>query len=247
MTTNGASGARAETVPEWGSVLAVVAHPDDESFGLGAVLDALSTSGSRVSVLCLTHGEASTVHGVSGDLATLRAAELQAAAAALGVASAELRDHPDGSLGAVPRHTLVEDVAQVAEAVGAAGLVVFDPSGITGHPDHVAATAAALDAADALGLPVLGWTLPRATADQLNAEFGAGFTGHDLAAGDLLLAVNRDRQRAACQQHESQAVPTSVLWRRLELLQDIEHLRWLRRGPAAEPATTTARTGPGSP
>lgn len=245
MSTDVASVARAATVPDWGSMLAVVAHPDDESFGLGAVLDAFARSGSRVSVLCLTHGEASTVHGVSGDLVTLRAAELQVAAAALGVASAELRDHPDGSLGAVPRHTLVEDVTQVAEAVGASGLVVFDPSGITGHPDHVAATAAALDAADALGLPVLGWTLPRATADQLNAELDAGFIGHDLAAGDLLLLVNRDRQRAACQKHVSQAVPTSVLWRRLELLQDVEHLRWLRGGPAAAPPTT--RTRPGSP
>ena len=34
------------TLPGWSSVLAVVAHPDDESFGLGAILDSLD-GGSR--------------------------------------------------------------------------------------------------------------------------------------------------------------------------------------------------------
>jgi hypothetical protein len=50
--------------PAWSSVLAVVAHPDDESFGLGAILDAFNRAASRTAVLCLTHGEASPVHGV---------------------------------------------------------------------------------------------------------------------------------------------------------------------------------------
>ena len=36
--------------------LAVIAHPDDESFGLGAVLAALVEAGVGVPVLCLTHG-----------------------------------------------------------------------------------------------------------------------------------------------------------------------------------------------
>lgn len=40
--------------------LAVVAHPDDESFGLGAVLGYLVHNGAEVSVLCFTRGEAST-------------------------------------------------------------------------------------------------------------------------------------------------------------------------------------------
>ncbi len=42
-------------------MLAVIAHPDDESFGLGAVIDALITAGAIVDVLCLTRGEASTL------------------------------------------------------------------------------------------------------------------------------------------------------------------------------------------
>ena len=46
-------------LPRWRRVLAVVAHPDDESFALGALLDRFVTAGAEVSVLCLTHGEAS--------------------------------------------------------------------------------------------------------------------------------------------------------------------------------------------
>lgn len=69
-------------LPAWDRVLAVVAHPDDESFGLGAILDAFAGAGAHVVVLCLTRGEASTIHGVSGDLAALRATELQNAPSA---------------------------------------------------------------------------------------------------------------------------------------------------------------------
>lgn len=226
-------------LPGWTSALAVVAHPDDESFALGAVLDAWVRSGCQVSVLCLTRGEASTVHGISGDLLALRAMELRDAASALGLSAAELSDHPDGGLGRVSRPALAREVHDTALRVKAQGLVVFDESGVTGHPDHVAASDAALDAARELDLPVLGWTLPSNVAEQLNEEFGATFTGHDPAEVDLTVSVERDRQRTASLAHASQAVPTSVLWRRLELLGDVEHLRWLRRPPALGPARST--------
>lgn len=36
-------------LPAWRSVLAVVAHPDDESFGLGAILSAFADRGGRAS------------------------------------------------------------------------------------------------------------------------------------------------------------------------------------------------------
>lgn len=229
-------------LPGWASVLAVVAHPDDESFGLGAVLDALARSGCTVSVLCLTKGEASTVHGISGDLRTLRAVELQEAAALLGLSSAKLSDHPDGALGRVSHAVLVREISETATRVGAEGLVVFDPSGVTGHPDHVAASTVALEAAEALGLPVLGWTIPRDVAGQLNEEFGTAFVGHHPAEVDLSVSVDRDRQRVASLAHASQAVPTSVLWRRLELLGDVEHLRWLRTTAGGTPASAVVPT-----
>jgi len=230
---------RAVALPGWTSVLAVVAHPDDESFGLGAVLDAFVRAGAAVEVLCLTHGEASTLHGAEGDLVSVREAELTAAAAALGVNRAVLHDHPDGALGDLCRTRLATEVVTAAGSSGAQGLVVFDTTGVTGHPDHVAASAAALLAAETFNLPVLGWTLPEGVAAQLNQEQGTSFTGHSAGNVDLLVTVDRARQRVACLAHQSQALPTSVLWRRLELLGDNESLRWLRPagGAAGHPAT----------
>ncbi len=220
---------RADTLPAWTSVLVVVAHPDDESFGLGALLDAFARSGAGVEVLCLTQGEASTLHGAPGDLASLRRAELAAAAQVLGVSRAILKDHPDGELGDLPVAMLAAEVVAAAGSIGADGFLVFDTAGVTGHPDHMAATAAGLLAAEILHLPVLGWTLPEAVAAQLNQEVGAGFIGHRDEKIDLQVTIDRAGQRLASQAHTSQALPNSVLWRRLELLGSTESLRWLRR------------------
>lgn len=236
-TTTKPGEATGGALPRWTSVLAVVAHPDDESFGLGAVLDAFNQAGTVATVLCLTHGEASTIHGVSGDLASVRAVELQSAAHTLGVRSTVLGDHCDGGLDTVDRAALAAEVASAGRKCNAEGMLVFDPSGVSGHPDHAAATAAALKASEASGLPVLGWTLPQAIAEQLNEEFGAAFVGHERDEIDLVLAVQRERQRLASLAHASQAVPTSILWRRLELLGDREYLRWLRREDQATPVT----------
>jgi N-acetylglucosamine malate deacetylase 2 len=225
MTTT----SRAPDLPAWMSVLVVVAHPDDESFGLGAIVDAFTGRGARVDVICLTHGEASTLHGAPGDLALLRGAELASAAEMLGVTQTMLHDHPDGSLGDVPGTTLAAEVAAAAGACLAEGLLVFDVAGVTGHPDHVAATSAGILGAEMLDLPVLGWTLPEDVAAVLNHELGSGFIGHQAGDIDVRVSVDRSRQRLASRAHVSQALPSSVLWRRLELLGDTESLRWLRK------------------
>jgi LmbE family N-acetylglucosaminyl deacetylase len=219
---------RPDVLPAWTTVLAVVAHPDDESFGLGALLDAFTRAGASVVVLCLTHGEGSTLHGAPGDLASLRGVELAAAADMLGVTRAMLKDHPDGELSDLPAAILAAEVVTASESCGANGLLVFDTAGGTGHPDHMAATAAGLLAAEILNLPVLGWTLPEAVAAQLNQELGASFVGHPEPDIDLRVIVGRTRQRLASHAHKSQALPSSVLWRRLDLLGDTESLRWLR-------------------
>jgi len=216
-------------LPPWRSVLAVVAHPDDESFGLGAVLAGFADAGAAVAVLCFTHGESSTLHGIEGDLASLRAAELSGAARVLGVDPVRLVDYPDGALAGVDVDALSAHVLDLAGEVGADGLLVFDTDGVTGHPDHARATLAAVAAADSLGLAVLGWTVPRTVAAALNQEYGAAFTGHDPQDIDLVVTVDRTRQLAAVACHPSQAIPGSLLWRRLDLLGDTEYLRWLRR------------------
>ena len=134
-------------LPAWPAVLAVVAHPDDESFGLGAIIDRMSSAGAAVHVLCYTRGEASTLNQTGTDLLRQRARELRQAGAALGVSTVALLDYPDGRLAAVPPGELTAHIAGLAARHRPGGLLVFDDTGITGHADHQSATQAAVRAA----------------------------------------------------------------------------------------------------
>ncbi|MFD5256379.1 PIG-L deacetylase family protein [Streptomyces bobili] len=203
-------------------VLAVVAHPDDESFGLGGLLALLSDRGVPTAVLCFTHGEASTLHGRPGDLHTVRAGELARAAQELGVKRVELAGHPDGGLVDVPLPPLAAEVARLIGEQCPSHLLVFDSGGVTGHRDHQRATHAAQFAARRAGVAVVGWTLPLHVADRLNAEFGTSFTGPDPAECHVVAPVPRGRQCRAIACHASQSSDNPVLWRRLELLGDRE-------------------------
>jgi LmbE family N-acetylglucosaminyl deacetylase len=218
---------RAGGLPAWRRPLAVVAHPDDESFGLGAVLARFAEQGSAPSVLCFTHGEASTLHAVEGDLHRVRAGELASAAQLLGLAHVDLLEEPDGRLDDVDPRQLDQAVDEAVRRHDADGLLTFDTTGVTGHPDHIAAAHAAISAGKARDLPVLGWTLPETVAQTLNAESGAAFAGRPPGQLNLVLRVSRTTQLHAVHAHPSQAVPGSVLWRRLELLGDHEYLTWL--------------------
>ena len=213
-------------LPPWTRVLVVVAHPDDESFALGALLDRFVGSGAEVSVVCLTRGEASTLGADAVDLVAVREAELRAASTVLGLTGSTLLDHPDGGLSdPALSGPLAAGVSAEVARTEPDGLLVFDPfGGVTGHSDHTAASNAALAAAARAGLPVLGWALPSSVAERLNAEYSAGFAGHPRE--ELVrVRVSRARQLAAVGEHVSQAVPGSVLWRRLELLGDSEYVR----------------------
>lgn len=217
------------------AVLAVVAHPDDESFGLGAVLDWFTRRGVPVGVLCFTHGEASTLHAGPGDLATVRTAELRVAAGILGVSPVRLLDYPDGRLGQTTVAELAGHVIRLIDEGNPSHLLVFDEGGITGHPDHQAATAAALVAARSTRRPVLAWAVPEPVADQLNAEFGTAFRGRPAAQLGERLVVSRVRQRRAIAAHTSQSHTNPVLHQRIALLGDHEHLRLLHRPMEAAP------------
>lgn len=220
-------------LPRSRQVLAVCAHPDDESFGLGAVLSGFTAHGTRVRVLCFTRGEASTLGRPDCSLADRRAAELTAAAEALRIEDVQLFAYPDGALAQMPLDELTGRVADTL--AGADLLLVFDDNGITGHPDHRRATQAALAAAAVFRVPVLAWALPQSVADQLNAEFGAGFQGRRIADLDIMIEVDRARQRAAINCHTSQSRDNPVLWRLLELLGDHEYLRWLHPPSTRQP------------
>lgn len=229
-----------ESLPPSQSVLAVCAHPDDESFGLGAALGTFNELGSATSVVCFTHGEASTFGAEVIDLGSVRAGELLSAADELGVSDVALFDFVDGCLTEEALDSLTIRISQAALRTRADLLLVFDEGGITGHLDHCRATEAAVATARELDLPVLAWTLRENVADTLRREFDATFVGRADAELDFVVRVDRDRQSRAIQQHVSQAFDNPVLGRRLELQGDDEAFRWLRApSPSTENAALT--------
>ena len=212
-------------------MLAVVAHPDDESFGLGAVIGWLRGRPVPVSALVFTHGEASTIGAgdASAELGDIRARELADASDVLGLTRYVLHPYPDGRLSRVP---LVDRVRRIEEAGTVDALLAFDHTGITGHPDHIAATQAALEYATQGGVPLYLWTLPQDVAASLNTRFGTSFRGRPIDEITFTLDVgpHRERQWEAIRCHESQKGGLEVVRTRLELLGSWEHISALNLG-----------------
>src|SRR5215207_3637612 len=88
------------------TLLAVFAHPDDESFLCGGTLARYAAAGVRVVLACATRGEAGEISdpalASAENLAAVRQDELHAAAAILGVLDVRLLDYEDGTLGTLP-------------------------------------------------------------------------------------------------------------------------------------------------
>ena len=128
-------------------LMAVVAHPDDESLGLGATLARYAGEGAAVSVVTATNGEAGRYRGHPQDhplhpgkeaLSAIRVRELRAATATLGVHELFLLGYPDKQL---DRADPVEAAGRIAAAIRRARpqvVLTFGPDGAYGHPDHIA-------------------------------------------------------------------------------------------------------------
>ena len=84
------------------TILAVFAHPDDESVACGGTLARLADAGVRVVLLCASRGESGSTSDPSlvsdGDLGRVRTQELRDAAAVLGISDVLIFEHPDGDL-----------------------------------------------------------------------------------------------------------------------------------------------------
>lgn len=123
------------------TLLAVFAHPDDESFRPGGTLALLARRGVRVQVLTATRGEG----GSCGDpplctpeeLPAVREAELRCACAALGLEPPRFLDYRDGTLAEVDAEGLTAAILHVVQEVHPQVMLTFGPEGLSGHPDHV--------------------------------------------------------------------------------------------------------------
>jgi LmbE family N-acetylglucosaminyl deacetylase len=206
-----------------GSVGAVVAHPDDETFGLGALLANLASEGRAVHLLCFTHGEASTV-GATDGLGDIRRRELFDAAGVLGLTDVTLLDFADGSLDVVP-HAELDARIDGWLPTDVAALVVLEPQGVTGHADHKAVSRAAERVADERALPVIEWGIDPLTASRLHEEHDLSFESIGDGPGVHDVRVDRSAQLAAIQRHASQLDDDPVVCKVLALRGDTERVR----------------------
>jgi len=148
------AGPRPAPAGEARRLLAVLAHPDDESFGPGGTLALYAYRGVEVHLACATRGEVGTVseellHGYA-DIGTLREHELRCAAGHLrltGVHFLGYRDSgmpgsPDNqhprALAATPLDDVAAQVTQLIRRLRPQVVITFDPIGGYRHPDHIA-------------------------------------------------------------------------------------------------------------
>src|SRR5262245_51602959 len=122
-------------------ILAVFAHPDDESIACGATLARCADAGARVALLCATCGEAGERLPGSGaedvGLGVIRRGELQQAAARLGIDDVIILDHPDGSLDDVDAALFRQEIVLAIRHVRPDVVITFGPDGLYWHPDHI--------------------------------------------------------------------------------------------------------------
>jgi LmbE family N-acetylglucosaminyl deacetylase len=153
-------------------VLVLAAHPDDETFGLGASVSSLTSAGVRVHVVALTEGEAALDHlGVSvPGLREQRRAEFGLACNELGATTSHVLDLGDGRL----RHRqdeLDEVLGQLTDTLRP--IHVFAPWWGDPHPDHAAVGEAALRVGYHSACAITGyliWALQWMSPDDIPAK-----------------------------------------------------------------------------
>ena len=121
------------------TVLAVFAHPDDESLACGGTLARLADEGVRVVVIVASHGERGAQTGPARDdaLGLTRAIEMRAAARALGVSDLIILDHPDGDLRWAHVSAFHADLLLIIRRHSPAAVITFGEDGLYWHLDHV--------------------------------------------------------------------------------------------------------------
>jgi LmbE family N-acetylglucosaminyl deacetylase len=139
-------------------LLAVFAHPDDESMGMGGTLVKYSAEGVETHLICASRGE----RGWFGPeeqypgpqrLGQIRAKELENAAKELGVKGLYFLNYIDGEVDKADHAEAIGKIVTHVRRIRPQVVVAFPPDGNYGHPDHIAigqfTNAAIVCAADA--------------------------------------------------------------------------------------------------
>jgi LmbE family N-acetylglucosaminyl deacetylase len=134
-------------------LLSVLAHPDDESFGMGGTLAKYAQAGTEVHLICATRGEAGEVdpeylEGFSS-IGQLRESELFCAVDKLGIQEVHLLGYRDSGMSGsadnnnpealvnAPLNQVAEEIAELIRRIKPQVIITFDPVGGYRHPDHI--------------------------------------------------------------------------------------------------------------
>jgi LmbE family N-acetylglucosaminyl deacetylase len=128
-----------QQVAALGDIVAVWAHPDDESYLAGGLMAIARAGGARVTCVTATNGEFADSKRQRRMIARTRRAELAAALDVLEVTDQVRLGLPDGGCEAVDPRGRVGVIAALASIITDRSpdtIVTFGPDGLTGHPDH---------------------------------------------------------------------------------------------------------------
>jgi len=232
-----------EEQQQGGGLLLVMAHPDDESMGSGGLVLRHTRAGIPTHLICATYGEAGwqgKPRGAKkGDLAEIRAKELEEAAAALALSGVELWDYPDGGVARSDHPEITHRIGEYIAKRRPRAVVGWGPDGGYGHPDHIwigACTDAAIAATPEAERPALY----HIAVDQQLAEFyqeamrlGAssnGFNLEPLEKVDVVIELDADEvmmKLRAIECHQSQLEDWRIALR--------EHPHLMQKGYGREP------------
>ena len=218
------------------TILAIFAHPDDESLACGGTLARLADAGARVVVLCASRGERGSLSDRSlvagGDLAGARSRELHDAARILGVTEVRILQHPDGDLRWADVPQLHAEIVSTIERCRPDGVITFAEDGLYWHLDHIGVHERTYTAVRSFGAdapPLYYVTMPKGIMrDVVDAAIANGLPidsnlwgiepdafGHHTKPPTLVIDVRAwvPRKLAAIRSHKTQIGPNSPLAR----------------------------------
>jgi LmbE family N-acetylglucosaminyl deacetylase len=139
-------------------LMAILAHPDDESLGFGGTLAKYAAEEVEIHLVTATRGERGRF-GSKGkgadpiEVGQVREGELRAAAAVLGIGDVSILGYPDGAVDQIEAAIAIRAIVRHIRRIRPDVVVTFGPEGAYGHPDHIAisqfTTAAIVCASDA--------------------------------------------------------------------------------------------------
>ncbi len=130
-----------EDIKKLGTILGIWAHPDDESYSMGAIMAAAALNGQTVACITATRGEGGIqdeLRWPANKLAEIRENELNLCMTILGDIKHNWLEYRDGHCENVDIAEAADAIVELMNEVIPDTILTFGPDGITGHPDHVA-------------------------------------------------------------------------------------------------------------